>query len=140
MILPVIVQTFLAELLQGMHQPGDTYKVALYADTGHLSEESESYDEAGECETGSSYARGGLTLAGRTVRQSGRTAILTWDDAVWPVGSIGPIHGALIYNATRENRAVAVIVFDVPRTSRNGPFVLEFPDPTQGEGVVTITA
>ena len=140
MILPVAVSTFLAELLQGVHQPDDTYKVALYTDTGHLSEDCGSYTDAHECQAGSSYQRGGLTLSGRTVRQAGRTAILTWGDAVWPIGSIGPATGALIYNASRENRAVAVIVFDEPRSSRNGPFILEFPDPRQSEGVVALTA
>jgi hypothetical protein len=75
---------------------------------------------------------------GFTVTLDGTTAVLDWTtDPLWNPATISS-RGALIYNSTRANRAVAVLDFGSTITSTAGPFAVTFPAPTAAAGLVRV--
>jgi hypothetical protein len=124
----VVCSTFKRELLQALHHfPTDLFKIALYDSTAVLDANVTSYVTPGEV-TGIGYMAGGKNLANSQVLLdlSSRVAYASWDDAVWD-NSVIVARGALIYNQTAGQRAVAVLDFGVDRTSNHGPFHVQFP-------------
>ena len=122
---------WLEDLHDGVHQPGDAYHLALYTDAATLDDATRAYTPDGEV-TGEGYAAGGLLLAGRRRARfedvSGPGIGVTFDDPVWPVATI-TAHGALLYNATRDYRALAVLRFrNAPVASTNGRFRVSLAD------------
>lgn len=126
MIIDSIVFSFKRELLDGVHQPGDTYMIALYTSAASLGPETRVYTGSGETK-GPGYLAGGMVLTGRTVNfSSAGAAWLEFADPVWKNARFGA-RGALIYNASRGNRALRVLDFGVEVTSTNAPFTVELP-------------
>jgi hypothetical protein len=128
----VIIQAFCnvakLDFLRGVHQPDDDYRMALYRETATLDKATERYTTDGEI-AGPGYEAGGQPLAGIQVDLSGDDAFITWDDPVWPNATI-EADGALIYNASRGDRALEVLRFEnAPVRSTNGPFRVPLPAP-----------
>lgn len=125
-----VCTSFLVECLQGIHQPGDTYMIALYTPSATLSRSTTVYTATGECPNSGTYVAGGQVLVGYTAALAGPVAYLDWTtDPQW-TGATLTAQAALIYNATRANRALAVIVFTGGTiTSTNGTFDLTLPAP-----------
>lgn len=116
---------FKQDILNGVHQPGDTYRVALYtSSTANLDKNTTAYTTTGEV-VGTGYTAGGQTLTGFSVGLTGDVAHLSFNDAAWPSSSI-TADAALVYNASRGNAAIAVYSF-ANTTSTNGTFTLDFP-------------
>jgi O-acetylhomoserine/O-acetylserine sulfhydrylase-like pyridoxal-dependent enzyme len=96
----------------------DTFKIALYTANADLGADTTVYTTTAEI-TGTGYTAGGLVLTGTTVSVSGTTAFVDFADAVWnPANFL--CRGALIYNASKSNAAVAVLDFGadkVPTTT-----------------------
>jgi hypothetical protein len=126
MIASAICDSFKKEILDGVHQPDDNYKVALYSKDAGLGPATTSYTDAGEVK-GQGYAHGGIALSGRKCGSEGSVAYLTFANPRWSPATF-TAHGALIYNASKQNRAVAVINFGEDYTSTNGAFVIGLPD------------
>ena len=103
----------------------DTLKMALYASTATLSAATTVYTTTGEI-TGTGYSAGGLVLVNVAITSSGTTAWLTFDSPVWP-GSTFTARGALIYDVTRANKAIAVLDFGADKTVTNRPFTVNMP-------------
>jgi hypothetical protein len=59
---------------------------------------------------------------------SGTTAYVTFDNPVWS-GASFVCRGALIYNSSEADRAIAVIDFGADKTA-SGTFVVTLPQPT----------
>lgn len=137
MIQSGLCRSFLAEALDGVHQPGDTYQVALYTEAATLNEFTTAYTAADEV-TGPGYTAGGQALTGRTMGRSGRTVWLTWSDPVWDVASM-VARGCLIYNASRANRAVATYNFGQDVQSTAAAFTVQFPAADAETALVRIT-
>jgi VCBS repeat-containing protein len=72
------------------------------------------YTTTGEV-TGSGYVAGGIALTGTTVTVSGTTAFVDFATAVFSAAVTA--RGALIYNASKSNKAVAVLDFGADKTS-----------------------
>lgn len=126
MITDSIVHSFKRELLDGVHQAGDVYMIALYTSSAALGPDTTVYSSAGESK-GAGYTAGGMQLTGRSVKQSSSGAAwLEWADPVWKNARFSA-RGALIYNATRGNRALRVLDFGEEVTSTNAPFTVELP-------------
>jgi hypothetical protein len=125
MITTAVANSFKSEILQGIHQPTDDYKLALYSSTATLGEGTAAYSASNEV-SGDGYTAGGQSLAGFSVALSGSAAQLTFDDVVWDPATI-TARGGLIYNATRGNKAVASFDFGADITSTNGPFTASVP-------------
>jgi len=127
-----IVSSFKSELLSGQHNfatGGNTFKIALYVSTATLNSSTTAYTTSGEVATGGGYTAGGNTLTGQSVTLSGTTAYITFSNSTWTSATISAA-GALIYNSTNSNRAVAVLDFGGTFTSTSGNFTVVFPAAT----------
>lgn len=107
----------------------DTFKVALYTSAATLDDNTAAYTAADEIEA-VGYEAGGIELHiadGYPISDpvSGQ-AWLRFEDAVWPAITT-TCRGALIYNATRGNKAVRVIDFGVDQHPENGQLTIRFP-------------
>lgn len=103
----------------------DTFYIALYTANATLGADTTEYSVSltGEV-VASGYSPGGQALTGVGVVVSGTTAYVTFDNATWSAALTA--RGALIYNATKSNKAVAVLDFGSDKTSNN-TFTVQMP-------------
>ena len=80
-----ITDQFKQDILNGVHQPGDTYKIALYTQAAAttLNKSLTAYTTTGELATAGGYTRDSKTLSGFTVGLSGDTAYIDFADPSW---------------------------------------------------------
>ena len=114
-----IVQTqttsFKKELYQGIHDLStDTIKIALYSASANLNMDTTVYSSAYEV-VASGYTAGGLIMTGVAISSSGGTAYVNWNNASWNAALTARC--ALIYNASKGNKSVAVLDFGSDKTS-----------------------
>ena len=126
----MIVQTqttsFKAELYEGIHDLiDDTIKIALFNANADLTANTTAYSTNQEV-TGTGYTAGGNTFTGATVRSSGTTAYVSFDNTSWSSASFTS-RGALIYNSSKANRSIAVLNFGSDKIVANGTLTIEFP-------------
>lgn len=122
-ITQAIPTSFKAEILQGIHDGADTYKMALYTSDATLGASTTAYTTTNEV-VGIGYTAGGVTLSGFNVTTSGTTAILDFTtDPFWENATI-TARGALVYNASKSNKAVAIYDFGSDIASTNGDFTV----------------
>jgi hypothetical protein len=112
--------------LTGTYTPlADTMKIALYTNSATLDATTTIYTTSGEV-VGTGYTAGGNTLAGNAVSSSGTTAWITFSDSAWTVATI-TARGALIYDSSKSNAAIAVLDFGADKTSTAGTFTVQMP-------------
>lgn len=134
-ITTAVCNSFKQEILEGVHESTDTYKIALYTDAATLGASTTAYSASNEA-SGTGYSAGGLTLSGYSSGLSGSTAYLTFTDPVWSNSTI-TARGCLIYNSSQSNKAVAVFDFGQNVSSVNGSFTVDFPG-TGASSLITI--
>jgi hypothetical protein len=67
--------------------------------------------------------------------------MLNFNDVLWPVGISVITRGALIYNSTKENRAMMVVDFGMDiNTAASGKFGIEFPPSGQDMNPAALVA
>ena len=144
-----MVTSFKVEILDGVHNFGvgvtrastaaDTFKLALYTSSATLSASTTAYTTTDEVSSsGTNYTAGGQTLVISQVPTStGTTAWLDFADVTFPSATI-TANGALIYNATQSNKAVAVLAFGGDKTSTAGDFTIQFPAATSTTAILRI--
>lgn len=117
----------------------DVFKIALYTSAANLDSSTTVYTTSGEVVGGvtTNYTTGGNTLTGATVNVSGSTAYVDFADTVWPSATI-TARGALIYNSSKANAAVAVLDFGADRTSSSGNFTIQFPSNDSTNAILRI--
>jgi hypothetical protein len=103
----------------------DIFKIALYTSAATLDASTTVYTTSNEV-TGTGYTAGGNTLTGATVTLTGTTAFVDFSDTSWSTATI-TARGALIYNSSKSNKAVAVLDFGSDKTSTGGTFTIQFP-------------
>lgn len=109
--------SFKAECWQAVHNLlTDTLKIALYTGNASLDAATTAYSSTNEI-TGSGYTAGGLVLTGVTLGTSGYTAYVSFANPSW-TGALTARY-ALIYNASKADRSVAVLDFGADKTSVN---------------------
>jgi hypothetical protein len=118
----MIVQTqttsFKAELYQGIHDlTTDTLKLALYTADANLDASTTVYTSANEI-TGTGYSAGGNVVTGAAISSSGYTAWVTFNNVLW-VPAAFTTRCALLYNASKANRSIAVLDFGSDKTCTN---------------------
>ena len=130
--------SFKVEILDGIHNFGtgvirastaaDVFKIALYTSSATLSAATTAYTTSDEVsDSGTNYTAGGKTLTISQVPTStSTTAWLDFADVTWDSATI-TANGALIYNETQGNKAVAVLAFGGDKTSTAGNFTIQFP-------------
>jgi len=125
-----VTNQFKQDVLNGVHQPADVYKIALYAQAAATDKNNTAttYNTTGELAAAGGYTQGGISLAGFTVSLSGNTAYIDWStDPSWPSASF-TADAAVIYNSTRSNKILAVLAFGTT-TATNGTFTVQLPAP-----------
>lgn len=129
--------SFKQEVLQGVHVSTDVYKIALYTSVATLSKSTTAYSATNEV-SGAGYTAGGATLSGFTTGLDTDTAYIDWTtDPSWPAATI-TARGALIYNSTRSNKAVAVLDFGSDIVSTNGTFSATLPAAAAATALIRI--
>jgi hypothetical protein len=131
--------SFKSEALQGVHDfTTDTFKIALYTSSATLSAATTAYSATNEV-SGTGYTAGGetLTVTGGSVSTSGTTAYVDFSDVTWSTATI-TARGALIYNSSQANKAVAVLDFGADKTSTAGDFVITMPTADASNAIIRI--
>jgi hypothetical protein len=130
--------SFKQELLEGTHDfTADTFKIALYTSSATLDATTTAYSATNEV-SGTGYSAGGNTLTVNPVPgTSGTTAFLSFDNTTWSAATI-TARGALIYNSSKTNKAVAVLDFGADKTSTAGDFTINFPTADASNAIIRI--
>ena len=138
MITQTQTTSFKKELYEGIHNLlTDTIKIALYTAFADLGADTTVYTTNNEV-TGTGYAAGGIVLTGATVQSSGNTAYVSFNNAPWP-GATFTCRGALIYNASKANKSVAVLNFGADRVVPNQTFTVTFPANAADSAIIRST-
>ena len=143
-ITTAMCNSFKQELLGGVHDL-DTHslKIALIkpSPTSNFNKATTNYsdltansDEA----TGTNYSAGGQVLDSPVISLSGDTAIVDFADEVFSNLTITAA-GALLYNTSASNKAIAVFSFGSNVASTAGDFTVIFPTADASNAVLRIT-
>jgi hypothetical protein len=145
-----LATSFKVEILDGIHNFGvgvvrastaaDTFKIALYSTLATLNAETTVYTTLNEV-TGTGYVAGGNTLVISQAPTSTSTETVAWlnfANSSWASASFSA-DGALIYNSTQGNKAVAVLNFGSTKTTTNQTFTVTFPASTSDAAIIRIT-
>lgn len=127
-------QLFLAE----HDMDTDIFKMALYTSAATIDASTTVYTTSNEVSSsGTNYTAGGNTLAGASVGLTGTTAFVDFSDISWPASTI-TARGALIYNTSKANKAVAVLDFGSDKISTAGTFTVQFPTNDASNAILRI--
>ena len=141
--------SFKKELLEGVHNfknsGGDTFKLALFAEgsggksstTATLGASTTALTTTGEVASSGTYATGGGSLTRVDPSTSGTTAFTDFSDLSFTTATITAM-GALIYNSSDSNKAVAVLDFTSNKTSTAGTFTIQFPTADASNAIIRI--
>ena len=143
-ITTAMCNSFKQELLGGVHDlDTHTLKIALIkpSPTSNFSKATTNYsdltansDEA----TGTNYSAGGQGLDSPVISLSGDTALVDFADEVFSNLTITAA-GALLYNSSASNKAIAVFSFGSNVASTAGDFTVIFPTADASNAVIRIT-
>ena len=139
--------SFKVDLLNGIHAFGtsvvrasttaDTFKLALYTSSATLDATTTAYTTSNEV-SGTGYSAGGQDLTVSQVPTStSTTAFLDFADETFTSSTI-TARGALIYNDTNSDKAVAVLDFGADKTSTDGDFTIIFPTADSSNAIIRI--
>jgi len=143
-ITQAVCNSFKSQVLQEGHNlRTDTLKIALYTSAASLSAGTAAYTSTNEVASSGSYAKGGGSLAGATISlggtsTSGGTAIVDFSDKSFTSTTFS-VRGALIYNSSNSNKAVAVLNFGSDKVSTNGTFTISFPAAAAATAIITLS-
>ena len=136
-ITQAMCNSFKTELLGGTHDlDTDTIKIALFTSSASLDASTTAYSSTNEV-SGTGYTAGGNTLSGATISLSGSTAIVDFTDTTWSSATI-TARGALIYNSSKSDKAIAVLDFGSDKSSTNGDFTVVFPAADASNAIIRI--
>jgi len=130
--------SFKVDLLDAEHDFGaDTFYIALFTSAATLDASTTAYSVTNET-SGTGYTAGGNALTvSTTPTSSGTTAYISFANTTWSTASI-TARGALIYNSTNANKAVAVLDFGSDKTSTAGDFTIQFPTADASNAIIRI--
>jgi hypothetical protein len=142
-ITQAVANSFKKELLEGEHtfqfSGGDTFKLALYTSNATLNSTTTVYSATDEVGDSGQYAAGGGTLVkpDPSTSVSSGVAIVDFADLSF-TGVTITARGALIYNISSSNKAVAVLDFGADKTATSGTFTIQFPAFTTSAAILRI--
>jgi hypothetical protein len=102
-----------------------TMKIALYTAAANINADTLAYTTTDEV-VGTGYVAGGKILTDVTVSKSGTTAYLDFANVTWDPANF-TARGALIYNTSLGNLAVAVLDFGADKTATT-TFTVQMPE------------
>lgn len=127
--------SFKAQLYEGVHNfLTDTIKIALYEASADLTASTTVYTSTGEV-VGTGYTATGKVLTGATVSSdTDGTAYVSFDNVTWNPAQF-TCRGALIYNASKSNKSIAVLDFGSDKTATT-TFTVAFPANTSTSAII----
>ena len=129
---------FKKDVMLGLHDlDSDTIKIALYTSSATLNATTDTYTTSNEVANGNGYATGGVTLANASVIENGTSGCFDSDNPEWTSATF-TARGALIYNDTDGDRAIAVLDFGGDFTVSSGTFRVVFPAQTANNAIIRI--
>lgn len=135
-IAQALCSSFKQQILLGEHDLEiDVINIALYTSAANLDASTTEYGTSGEV-VGSGYTAGGKVLTGVTVLLSGTTAYVDFADTTWDPASF-TARGALIYNVSKSNKAIAVLDFGSDKTATT-TFTVQMPANTASSALIRI--
>jgi hypothetical protein len=117
---------------------GDVFKLALYISTATLGASTTSYTTSGEVSASGQYTAGGGTLVNSGTSVVSTVAFTDFSDLSF-TGVTITARGALIYNTSFSNAAVAVLDFTTDKTATSGTFTIQFPAFTSTAAIIRIS-
>ncbi len=117
---------------------GDVFKLALYISTATLGASTTSYTTSGEVSASGAYTAGGGTLVNSGTSVVSTVAFTDFADLSF-TGVTITARGALIYNTSFSNAAVAVLNFTTDKTATSGTFTIQFPAFTSTAAIIRIS-
>ncbi len=146
-ITTALCNTFKQELLQGTHKFGtNTFKLALIksGESGTYNKATTNYSDvtgnSDEIGNTGNYSAGGASLTSVTVTggSGADIAFVDFADVQFTSATIDA-NGAIIYNSSESNKAVAVISFGSTQSSDSGTFTVTMPAAATGTAIIRIT-
>ena len=137
-----ICNSFKKELLEATHNfsnpGGNSFKLALYGTPATLGKSTTSFTTGGQVTSPSGgYSSGGKALVNTGTSLATNTAITDFSDLSF-TGVTITARGALIYNDTNGDKAVAVLDFGGEKTASAGTFTIQFPAFTTSAAILRI--
>ena len=142
-ITSAICNSFKQELLVGTHNftatTGNTFKIALYTSSATLGAGTTAFTTSNEItnSSGTAYTSGGATLTSVTPTSDSTTAVCDFADVSFTSASF-TANGALIYNSSASNKAVAAIAFGGDKTVSSGTFTIQFPAADASNAIIRL--
>jgi hypothetical protein len=141
-ITQALPNSFKKQLLDGDQDftlsTGDVFKLALYVSTATLGASTTSYTTSGEVSASGAYTAGGGTLVNSGTSVVSTVAFTDFADLSF-TGVTLTARGALIYNTSFSNAAVAVLDFTTDKTATSGTFTIQFPAFTSTAAIIRIS-
>ena len=142
-ITQAVANSFKKEVLEGEHtfqfSGGDNFKLALYTSTATLNSTTTVYASTNEVPNSGQYTAGGgaLVKPNPSTSVASGVAIVDFNDLSF-TGVTITARGALIYNTSSTNKAVAVLDFGADKTATSGTFTIQFPAFTTSAAILRI--
>jgi len=137
-----IANSFKKQLLEGDHDfrqsGGDKFKLSLYTAGATLTSATTSYTTSNEVSPSGQYSAGGGALVNAGTSITAGVARADFDNLSF-TGVTLTARGALIYNTSLTNAAVAVLDFGSDKTATSGTFTIQFPAPTSTAAILRIS-
>ena len=124
-------------LLGDHHLDTDDIYIALYTSSASLDAATDGYTTSNEV-SGSGYSAGGNALSSKAVTENSTSGVFDAADPEWTSASF-TARGALIYNNTKSNAAIAVLDFGSDFSSSNGTFQVQFPTAAHNTALIRIS-
>ena len=138
-ITQALCTSFKEELLEGTHDlDGHTLKLALYTSDATLGASTTAYSTTNES-SGTGYTAGGATIANVAITSSGTTAYVDFDDVSFTSATITDAAGALIYNSSASNKAIAVIDFGATKSVSGGTLTITLPSASATTALIRLS-
>lgn len=129
---------FKRDVMLGLHDlDTDTIRIALYTSSATLNATTTAYTTSNEVANGNGYTTGGETLASASVIINSTSGCFDSNNPEWTSATF-TARGALIYNDTESDLAIAVLDFGGNFSVAGGTFRIVFPAQTKDTAIVRI--
>ena len=137
-----IANSFKKELLEGKHNftasTGSVFNLAMYNSNAVLGKSTTSYTTGSEVTSPAGYTAGGKGLVNTGTSVASSVAITNFSNLSFTNVTL-TARGALIYNTSNSNSAVAVLDFVDNKTATAGTFTIQFPAYTTSAAILRIS-
>ena len=141
-ITQAICNSFKKQLLEGAAKfsasSGDKFKLALYTSSATLNSATTSFTTGNQVPNSGQYTSGGGKLVNLATSITAGVARIDFSDRSF-TGVTITARGALIYNTSFSNSAVAVLDFGGDKTATSGVFTIQFPAQTSTAAILRIS-